>query len=266
MNWWRFVVANEFRKILAFRSDFWVTFIGQTVVMVLIARALWQSIFEANGTEVMEGFTLPMMTLYYIIVPLANKIMTGENVGFLSREIYDGSFNRYLIYPISFFQYKILTYLTHSVFFSVQLILIFCVFNLIVGHGLSVELLINLFFGIFIFLCAACVYCMLAMSVELISLWADNVWSLMVMIRFFVFFFGGSYLPLDFFPSWANALLKFTPFPHLISLPIRTTMGLATTTEIVTGLGSLFVWGIIFTMTAKKMWAAGEHRYNGVGI
>ena len=266
MNWWRFVVANEFRKILAFRSDFWVTFIGQTVVMVLIARALWQSIFEANGTEVMEGFTLPMMTLYYIIVPLANKILTGENIGFLAREIYDGSFNRYLIYPISFFQYKTLTYLTHSCFFGFQLILIYCLFNLFAGHGLSIELITNLILGVFIFLCAACVYCMMAISVELISLWADNVWSLMVMLRFFIFFLGGSYLPLDFFPAWANTILQFTPFPHLISLPIRTTMGLATIQEIGQGLSALSIWGIIFFLLAKTLWRNGEHRYTGVGI
>lgn len=266
MNWWRFVVANEFRKILAFRSDFWVTFIGQTIIMVLIARALWQSIFEANGTEVMEGFTLPMMTLYYIIVPLANKILTGENIGFLAREIYDGTFNRYLIYPISFFQYKTLTYLTHSLFFCFQLILIYCSFNLFMGQELSTGLFINLFFGILIFIAAACVYCMLAISVELISLWADNVWSLMVMLRFFIFFLGGSYLPLNFFPSWANIALKYTPFPYMISLPIRTTMGLASSGEIIIGLISLTVWGFFFFLMAKTLWHRGEYRYSGVGI
>lgn len=266
MNWWRFVVANEFRKILAFRSDFWVTFIGQTVIMVLIARALWQSIFEANGTKVMEGFTLPMMTLYYILVPLANKILTGENVGFLAREIYDGTFNRYLIYPISFFQYKTLTYLTHSLFFCFQLILIFCLFNLFSGAGFSTQLFINLFSSIPIFICAGFVYCMLSIAVELISLWADNVWSLMVTVRFFIFFLGGSYLPLNFFPSWANVALKFTPFPYMISLPIKTTMGLTTSGEIATGLIVLAFWGLFFFLVAKTVWHKGEYRYSGVGI
>lgn len=265
MNWWRFVVANELRKILAFRSDFWVTFLGQTLIQILIARALWQSIFSANGTEVMEGFTLPMMTLYYIIVPVGNKILTGENVGFLAREIYDGSFNRYLIYPLSFFQYKTLTYLTHSCFYALQLVLIYFLFNLF-ADGVSLELVRNLMSGVLIFLFASYVFCMIAMSVELISLWADNIWSLMVMMRFFVYFFGGSYMPLDFFPEWAQDFLHYTPFPYLVSLPIRTTMGLATVSEIQVGVLCLLAWAVIFHFIAKALWHRGEYRYNGVGI
>lgn len=77
MNWWRFVVASELRKIFAFRVDFWITFLGQVVIQLSIARALWQSIFEASGKEVMEGFTLPMMTLYFLIVPIGNRILQG---------------------------------------------------------------------------------------------------------------------------------------------------------------------------------------------
>lgn len=266
MNWWRFVVANEIRKILAFRSDFWVTFLGQTLVLILIARALWQSIFAANNTEVMEGFTLPMMTLYYIIVPVGNKILTGENVGFLAREIYDGSFSRYLVYPISFFQYKTLTYLTHSTFYALQLVLIYLLFNLFTPSGITLELLIDLISGVGVFIFASYVFCMMAMSIELLSLWADNIWSLMVMARFFVYFLGGSYMPLNFFPDWAEQLLHYTPFPYLVSLPIRTTMGLANISEIQQGLIMLFAWAILFHLMAKLLWYKGETRYSGVGI
>ncbi|MCM2350423.1 MAG: ABC-2 family transporter protein [Bacteriovoracaceae bacterium] len=266
MNWWRFVVANEIRKILAFRSDFWVTFLGQTLVLILIARALWQSIFAANNTEVMEGFTLPMMTLYYIIVPIGNKILTGENVGFLAREIYDGSFNRYLVYPISFFQYKTLTYLTHSVFYALQLVLIYLLFNFFTPEGITLNLLANLAAGVSVFIFASYVFCMLAMAIELISLWADNIWSLMVMVRFFVYFLGGSYMPLNFFPDWAEKILNYTPFPYLVSLPIRTTMGLASSSEIQQGLILLLSWAILFHLMAKLLWHKGESRYSGVGI
>lgn len=266
MNWWRFVVANEFRKILAFRSDFWVTFLGQTLIQILIARALWQSIFAANNTEMMEGFTLPMMTLYYIIVPVGNKILTGENVGFLAREIYDGSFNRYLIYPLSFFQYKTLTYLTHSCFYALQLILIYFLFNFFTGQNITQELMTNLISGALVFLLAAYVFCMLAFTIELISLWADNIWSLMVMVRFFVYFLGGSYIPLNFFPDWAEKILSYTPFPYLVSLPIRTTMGLSSGSEIQQGLVLLLLWALLFYVLAKALWHKGEYRYSGVGI
>ncbi len=262
MSWWRYIAAAELRKILAFRSDFWVTFIGQALVQLLIARALWQSIFAANQSEVMNGFTLETMTLYYLIVPIGQKILTGENVGFLSREIYDGTFSRYLIYPLSFFQYKTITYLTHSAFYGLQLLLIFTAYNLFTGTAGFTTLLP----GTLLFLIAAFAYMSIAMIVELLALWADNIWSLMVMVRFFSLFFGGGYLPLTFFPEALQTALAYTPFPYLVSLPVRTTMGLAQTHEIVQGSLVLVAWAAIFHFIAHLIWRRGQYKYTGVGI
>lgn len=266
MNWWRFVVAAEYRKIFAFRADFWVTFIGQTLVQLFIARALWENIFAASGNEVMEGYTLPMMTLYYLIVPVGNRMLQGENVGFLSREIYDGSFNRYLVYPISFFQYKTLTYLSYSFFYGMQLVLVFLLYKGFVTADLTSQNVMNLGIGLCLFLVASYTYCSLAILVELISLWADNIWTLMVMCRFFCYFFGGSFVPIAFMPESLQNILVYTPFPYLVSLPVRTTMGITTWQEIAMGFGFLIIWSAILRISAQFMWNRGQYRYTGVGI
>jgi ABC-2 type transport system permease protein len=266
MRWWRSVVASEFRKILAFRSDFWVTFIGQVVIQLSINKALWDTIFEASGKEVMEGFTLPMMTLYFLIVPLGNRILQGENMGFLSREIYDGTFSRYLLYPLSFFNYKTVTYLTYSFFYSCQLVLIFVLYEITVGSGLGFVDIFNLFLGVCIFLVAAFVFGSLNMAVELVSLWADNIWSLSVMLRFFCYFLGGSYIPLNFFPLPLQKALAYTPFPYLISLPVKTIMGLHSLSDIFHGFVILICWAIVFQLLARGIWRRGQYEYAGVGI
>lgn len=266
MNWWRFVIAAEIRKILAFRVDFWITFLGQTLIQILIAHALWKSIFESTGNKVMQGFSLPMMTLYYLIVPLGTRMLTGENVGFLSREIYDGTFNRYLLYPLSFFQYKTLTYLTYSCFYGLQLSLVYLIYQGVRPEGITFEVLLNLATGLSLFVVASYAYANLAMFIELISLWAENIWSLMIMCRFFCFFLGGSFIPLNFFPEWAQSLLRYTPFPYLLSLPVRATMGLATGLEIRSGLMILFFWSAIFIMAGRLLWKRGQFKYTGVGI
>lgn len=265
MNWWRYVSAMELRKILAYRSDFWITFIGQTLIQVLIARALWQSIFEANGATEMNGFTLPMMTLYFLIVPIGSKMLMGENVGFISREIYEGTFNRYLIYPLSFFQYKTLTYLTYSAFYGLQLILIYSLYNL-TQSGINGEMFLDLVTGVGVFLIASFAYCMMAMVIELISLWADNIWSLMVMARFGASFLGGGFIPINFFPEWMQGILKFLPFQYFISFPVRTVMGMVTAEEMYQGLFFLVLWAGIFMGMANLIWMKGQKKYNGVGI
>jgi ABC-2 type transport system permease protein len=257
----------EFRKILAYRSDFWVTFLGQTMVQLLVARALWQSIFEAQGTSQMEGYTLSMMTLYYLIVPIGTRMLTGENIGFISREIYDGTFSRYLIYPISVFQYKTLTYLTHSFFYGLQLLMIYSVFQMFFTEtGLNMHQLLLLLLGTGIFFIASLSFVMMASCVEMLALWADNIWSLMVMLRFFTSFFGGGFIPLTFFPETVQVILKFTPFPYFVSLPVRIILGLSSSNEILQGVLILACWGIFFRLIAGLIWSRGEKVYTGVGI
>lgn len=263
MNWWRFVVAAELRKILAYRSDFWVTFVGQTLVQLLIARALWSALYEAQGVTEMNGYTLEMMTLYYLIAPIGQKILIGQNVGFIAREIYDGTFSRYLIYPLSPFQYKTLTYFTHSLFYFVQLILIISIYGtFFVPGGINIG---GVILGASLYLIASLVYAMIQTIIELISLWADNIWSLAVMLRFATSFFGGGLIPLTFFPDWSLVVLKYTPFPYFVSLPIRTIMGTSTTEEILFGLLMLTFWYGISVGIVKLIWNRGQLRFTGAG-
>lgn len=267
MSWWYSVVSLEFRKIFAYRSDFWVTFLGQTFIQLVVARSLWQAIFESQGTEVMQGFTLPMMTLYYLMVPIGTRMLAGETNGFLSKEIYDGTFTRYLIYPLSFFNYKILTYLSYSVFYGLQLLIFYSLFQFFFIEG-SVSLLniSNLLLGLGLFLISATIYFLMSLLIEMLALWADNIWSLTVMMRFFTNFFGGGLIPLAFFPAEALTILQWTPFPYLISLPVRTIMGMTSASEILSGLSILIFWGATLSFSAKLMWARGQKNYSGVGI
>ncbi len=267
MKLWRFIMAMEFRKILAYRSDFWITFLGQTFIQLLIARALWQDVFEARGESTLNGFTLGTMTLYYLIVPVGSKILTGENVGFISREIYDGTFTRYLIYPLSFLEYKTLTYLTHSLFYGLHLVFIFTVYHLVFDPGaLGPAAFSNLFLGVGVYLLAALAYVMMATAIELLALWVENIWSLMVMLRFFVFFFGGSFIPLDFFPAWALGLLQYTPFPYMVNLPAKTIMGLLSPEKILLGAVVLIGWTVAFRVTVSLLWKRGQLGYTGAGV
>jgi ABC-2 type transport system permease protein len=104
------------------------------------------------------------------------------------------------------------------------------------------------------------------MLVELIALWADNIWSLSVMTRFFCFFFGGSYIPVEFFPDWLQKVLIYTPFPYMITLPIRVIMGKTHSSEMILGLFFLSLWGLFFMAVTKLLWRKGQLRYTGVGI
>ena len=252
----------EIRKILAYRTDFWLTFLGQILAQYFIAEALWTNVFETNNVKTMQGFTLDQLKFYYLVTPLLIKIISGENIGFISREIYEGSLNRYLVYPISFFQYKATTYLTHSMVYAIQTALI--VIAWIFYHHLDFGA--HLFLGFFIIFLAAITYGLLLTIMELVSFWTDNIWSLGVMLRFSVLFLGGAFIPLAFFPDSIKLILNYSPFPYMIYLPNQIIMNRVGWTEFLNGSCVLLCWILILSFFIQLIWKRGSLKYTGVGI
>jgi ABC-type uncharacterized transport system permease subunit len=74
------------------------------------------------------------MMFYYLLVPLIDRVNRGFDNFQLSREIYDGSLTRYLLYPVSFFWYKYIGQLARAVISVVQLMFGLAAFLVIFGR------------------------------------------------------------------------------------------------------------------------------------
>lgn len=266
-NWFLSVFTLELRQVINYRADFWVNFIGSTGISFIIAYFLWKAVFISLEVTTLNGFTMDDMIFYYLVAPQVLRIQQGSGIGNISREIYDGSLNKYLLYPIDVFQYKICVYMANTTFYLIQLFLILIGYKLYLGIDQSVSFYFTdfLLFIIAIYFCSILYFSMSALS-ELTAFWADNIWSLGVIIRFLTSFLGGALIPLSFFPEWANEILKFTPFPYLISFPVTILtkgMSLETYFENLLVLG---VWILVFILLARFIWHRGKYKYTGVGI
>ena len=261
------VFLMELRKTLAYRADFWLNFVGQTVFALLIAYFLWDAIFEAKNAVVIKGYTLPDMIFYYLMAPIIFRSLQGQNIGFISREIYDGELNKYLLYPINFFKFKVATYFSHSFFYALQAIALLLIGLAFLKAPMLADVTMASTVAFLIYLIMSCLcYCYLTTIAELISFWADNVWSLIVLTRFSVSFLGGALIPLDFFPDFLKDLLYWTPFPHFIFTPIQILRGNLTIRELLATLLILFAWVLLFRLISKIIWKRGLYQYSGVGI
>ena len=100
----------------------------------------------------------------------------------------------------------------------------------------------------------------------MVAFWADNVWSLMVLNKLVLHFLGGGLLPLVFFPEAMQTILKLTPFPYLVSFPLRFLMGAINAVEMTTGFGVMLFWIVVLSLSANWIWRRGVKQYAGVGI
>lgn len=267
MNWLKQVFSIEIRKAIAYRTDFWLQFVMSVFANVATAFFLWKAVFAYNNTNTMRGYSFTGLMLYYFMVPIISRMINGPGLGMIAHEIYDGSLTRYLIYPISFFKYKYAQYIANTVIFFLQLILGITIFAIFFGIPSDVNLSINSFIlGIIAILAAGFLSFSLSTLLEMVAFWADNVWSLLIMIRFSVGLLGGAMIPIAFFPENIQKILNLLPFRYLASFPINTFLGKISTVQWIEGIGIILFWSFIFTSSAVAVWNRGKYKYTGVGI
>lgn len=256
----------ELRRTLTYRADFWVNFIGQTLFSIVIAYFLWSSIFETLNVQTLNGFTMERMIVYYLLVPLVFRIQQGQTIGSISREIYEGSLNKFLLYPINFYGFKIITHFAGAVFYYAQIFVMIGLYQMFADNPIFEMSFLKLFYFTIAMLGISIAYFCLNSLSELVAFWADYIWSLGVIIRFAVSFMGGALIPLSFFPEWSMRILNLTPFPYMISFPMKILLEEVALKEFFLNMTILALWTLVFLFFSRVLWNKGRYRYTGVGI
>lgn len=255
----------EIKKILAYRVEFWVGFFGNVLSQFGVAFFLWKAVFSARGITSLQGYSFGALMLYYLLVPLVERCVHGQEMGYISGEIYDGGLSRYLIYPIGYFRIKYLGQLAHTSVFLLQLTVCLAIFLLLfhTPYTLSFVTLAKTLPVIFL---AGLLHFTMTVNLEMLAFWADNVWSISVLNRMISHLLGGGLIPLAFFPHKAQMVLEYLPFSRLASFPIRCLLGQVGHGEWLRGLALSTIWIGLFMATGAWTWRRGLRGYTGVGI
>ena len=267
MSWARQVFSTELRKLITYRMDFWMQFVMSVFANVGVAYFLWRAIFDYKGVDSMRGYSFAGLMLYYVMVPLITRMIQGPGHGMIAREIYDGSLTRYLIYPVSFFNFKYIQFFANTVVYFTQFVIATALFILIFGKPADVNISMASFvMGVIAILSAGFMTFTLSAMLEMIAFWADKVWSLLVMVRFTVSLLGGAMIPLSFFPERIEGVLTFLPFRYIAAFPINTCLGKISPGAWLQGIAVIIAWWGVFYVLTRLVWNRGKYQYTGVGI
>ena len=270
-GWILHVYSMELRKVLSYRVDFWVQFLGTLFTDITISYFLWMAVYAGSGTTRIGGYTFAGMMTYYVLLPLVNRVVRGSDIGFFSPEIYDGSLTRYLVYPVPYFGYKYLSYLALSTVALLQLVIMTALFKFGVGPFFHLSLGetlggSQLLLGMVAAVASSFVYFSAMGALEMLAFWNDAVWTVLVMLRFSAQFLGGGLVPLSLFPAWSRPILDWLPFQYMIAFPVRVMMGETSPAFVLNGLLACAFWGSVFLGAANLLWRRGSYQYSGVGI
>jgi ABC-2 type transport system permease protein len=268
MTWAWTVLTLEIRKTLSYRVDFWLGLLGNALAELALAFFLWQTVFEFKGVDSLGGYSFHALMYYYAVAPFVARAVRGyESYGVISQDIYDGSLTRYLIYPVSYYLYKFAIQMANVASTLVQLFVVTSLFLLCFGTPAGVTLsALGVSQAVLLIMVGCVLYFLLVSSLELVAFWADNVWSLIVMLRFISGFLGGVLIPLSLYPENLRRLIDLTPFPYLISAPAHCFFSPLPQAEFLNTLRMLFIWLMICAVLNVFLWRRGLARYTGVGM
>jgi len=266
------VFTTEARRQMAYRADFWIGAIGGLIAGIGIPYFLWKSVFDARAmggeSVTIGGLGFEEIIAYYVTVALAASIVHGPDLlTNASTDIYEGSLTRYLVYPTHYLPFKYAQHLGLMLPNFLQVVLFGCLFLtlLTVPESLSLNLVSLLRAALSVAL-ANLLYFLLCFVIQLVSFWADNVWSLLVLFRWVAALLGGFMLPLALYPAWAQELLPLTPFPSLYAIPVGTLLGTVSPAEWARSAGVALAWCVVLVGVIRLVWARGSLKYTGVGI
>ena len=261
------IFSLHIRNLVNYRVDFWVNWLFGIVATMAVAFFLWQAVFEQQGIESLRGYSFKGLMLYYVLALLVDKAVLGSGRGMLAADIYEGTLNRFLLYPVNLFGYKLAEQWASGAFAAGQGLLAWLFFVLVWGQPAEAPLsFASLAMGLTAVLAASMLFLLISFCIEMVAFWADNVWSLSVLMMFCIRLLGGSMIPLAFFPEHVQAWLHWLPFSVLSSFPIRCLMGQVGPAEWSQGLLMIAGWMLLFAVLARLIWKRGSLRYSGVGI
>ncbi len=257
----------EARKLMSYRVDFWVNTLVGSLANFALVYILWSAIF-VEPDQIIAGYSFEGMVLYYVLAILLGRLITGSGKPLdVGQEIYDGSLSRYLLFPAPYFSVKFAQRLGMMLPSVVQLFLLMGAYlaflpkpEEVVFNGMAVLQ------GCLSLCMASVLYYSITVVLQLAAFWADNVWSLVLMMVFVSRLLGGAMVPLDTFPESWQPILAALPFRYCFGFTIDTLMGRVSTDEWILGMVVSALWFGVMCAVGRWVWNRGMLRYSGVGI
>ena len=245
---------NTFQKLISYKANVIIFMFGD-LLMLAVTYYLWKAIYGSSSEAVINGFTLNQMIIYVFITFLTSLMTSVDISQDISREVLDGSIAINLVRPINyekrmFFQglgnvfynfiviflitFTLTTFLFYRYFGYINVINIIIYFISIV-LGILISFYFSYIFGLF-------------------SFKITNMWGMSQIMQAIIQLLSGTLIPIAFFPSWAQAIVKLFPFSSVIYTPTMIYLGKLSNTEIIVSLGIQVFWIVLLMIIAKSMW------------
>ena len=228
-----------------------------SLLLILIQFFLWKTLI---GSGVRQGITLNDMIAFVVITEAVSALTRSSFANDLGSSIRDGSVVMHLLRPVSYQLYlfsvhtgknvyRLLTQTLPAVFicaFFISLPAPPSFAHLIIFTALTLSGVIIMFELIYI--------------TGLLAFWTQATWYLSWYLGAGLTFFGGTAVPLWFYPRFLQELTIFLPFRYISFEGINYYLGKALLESAWLPLCISFAWVIILFIIGRLIWKKAQRK------
>lgn len=226
----------------------------------LVMLFVWLNITQAND----QPQQTQSLIIYYVLSPVFVMLSDAWHGYFVAQEIRDGSFNKYLLKPISVILFDVANNLGEKVV-KLPFVLGLMAFSLLMFPQVLSQSLDNLILVPVAVILSFILSFLVQTCIGYIGFWLEEVSSLNEIMYIADVTIGGRAIPAFLFPPLLFSLTSYLPFRYLTAFPIEIVSGSLSVQQIKLGLVVQFCWIGIFGLGALFFARYGLKKYSAYG-
>lgn len=209
--------SKSFKSQIVYRSAAIFSFFSGGASF-LVQISLWSALI---GAGVKEGVTLREMIVYVMINSFILAVVKVDISKELDPQIRDGSVIMHFIKPVSFKYYLMMSMWGKNLYKAVTTILpVILIGSIFFDTGVLPDIRYFLLFLVSTAL-GMCIMFEISYMVGLLAFWLQRTWYLSWYLEGGTTIFGGTVVPLWFYPALLNKISYILPFRYITFEPIN---------------------------------------------
>lgn len=257
MKKYRTLFVQFLKEYFAYRIRVILSILTQMVTPIAMIF-----VFSGIGSTGQIGLSQSQIVSYFLLTSLLYLFLNSNIDDFLKQLIQEGTIVNYLTKPLSLIKVALIRDLSWRIgklVTGLPIIILLIVIYPPTSQPLNSN---NPLLIITTVIIGYSLAFLISFSLGVITFWLEEVWGLQNLKYVLFLFLGGVALPYQMFPPLWQKILYCSPFPYLISWPLRIGLSGNILKEFITAL----LWLFIFLWLTKIVYRLGIKKYSAMGV
>lgn len=255
------LIAKNFKRSMVYRSGVISSVISAVVVLVAQAE-VWKALYAG---EVHRGTTFLDTVSYVVLQALFMRVFCIDSGRAISSDYHHGRMGQRLSMPVNYQKFTFMSIFgiaLGSLLFYVLPMCIVCGyiygFHVPSNWWVLAPFMLSMVLG-------GIVYCLISLLIGYTSFWSRNNWYLLVFSRVLYMVFGGTIIPLWFFPQGFIEFSRWLPFYYATYAPMTVYLEQSTGETLGALLGMQALWIVLLLGLERFVWHRAEKKFEVFG-